>query len=202
VGAGNAPALPEFEPAMSAERFRPLTDGAMTPEQRRVAATLRDGPRKGLPGPFHTLLRNPALADRVRQLGDSIRYESSLPAPLRELTILIAARFWSAQYEWQAHRRISREAGLDPAIPDAIAVGRRPDALSKDEALIYDFCNELLYDKDVSDETFAAALERFGEPTLVDIVTTTGYFSFVSLVLNTKRFPIPADAVPLAPLAR
>jgi hypothetical protein len=54
----------------------------------------------------------------------------------------------------------------------------------------------------VSDETFAAALERFGEPTLVDIVTTTGYFSFVSLVLNTKRFPIPADAVPLAPLAR
>lgn len=187
---------------MSDERFRPLTDDQMTHEQKRVAATLREGPRKGLPGPFHTLLRNPALADRVRQLGDYIRYESSLPATLRELTILIAARFWSAQYEWHAHRRISREAGLDPAIPEAIAEGRRPATLTTDEALIYDFCNELLYDRDVSDKTFAAALERFGEATVVDIVTTAGYFSFVSLVLNTKRFPIPADAVPLVPLTR
>src|SRR5262249_10859320 len=120
----------EWNDLMAAERFRSLSDDEMTPEQQRVAAALRNGPRRGLPGPFHALLRSPVLADRVRQLGDYIRFESSLPDPLRELAILIVARFWSAQYEWHQHRRIALEAGLDPAIPDAIAAGRRPNRMS------------------------------------------------------------------------
>ena len=78
-----------------------------------------------------------------------------------------------------------------------LSIALRPSA---DETLIYDFCRELLYDKDVSDATYEAALARFGERTVVDMICTAGYFSFVSLVLNTKRYPIPATATPLAPL--
>jgi 4-carboxymuconolactone decarboxylase len=185
---------------MASERFRSLADEEMTPDQKRVAEALRNGPRRGLPGPFHALLRSPALADRVRQLGDYIRFENSLPASLRELAILVVARFWRAQYEWHQHRKIAIEAGLDPAIPDAIAEGRRPAGLSADQALVHDFCRELLDHKDVSDATYEAALARFGERGVLDLICTLGYFGFVSAILNAKRHSTPDGKTPLRPL--
>jgi 4-carboxymuconolactone decarboxylase len=111
----------------------------MTAEQRCVAQKLLDGPRHGLPGPFHALLRSPELADRVRSLGDYVRFQNSLPAKVRELVIMMVARFWSAQYELHAHHRHAHKAGLDPTIADAIDEGRRPDHLDVEEALVYDF---------------------------------------------------------------
>jgi 4-carboxymuconolactone decarboxylase len=187
---------------MTGPRFKPIPPDEMTPEQKRVVQALTDGPRGGLRGPFPALLRIPALADRVRLLGDQVRFESSLPAPLRELAILVVARFWSAQYEWYAHSQHAVKAGIDPSIPEAIAQGRRPDKLAPDQALIYDFCTELLHGRDVSDATFEAAVKRFGETTVLELVSLAAYYSFVSLVLNANRTPIPDGATPLRPLAK
>jgi 4-carboxymuconolactone decarboxylase len=182
-------------------RFAPIAMEAMTPEQRFIAQGLIDGPRGGIRGPFNALLRNPKLADRVRALGDSIRFENSLPADLREFTILLVARFWSARYEWHAHSKVATEAGVDPAVIEAIGRGTVPQGMTPDQALIYRFCTEMLDDKDVSDATYAQALARFGEPTLLDVLCTAGYFSFVSVILNTIRAPVPEGGVQLPPLA-
>jgi len=187
---------------MTGPRFKPLSAEQMTAEQKRVAQALATGPRGGVRGPFPALLRVPALADRVRALGDCVRFESSLPAHLRELAILVVARFWTAQYEWYAHREHALKAGIDPSVPEAIAQGERPPRLSAEEALVYDFCTELLHARDVSDRTFAAAVERFGETTVLELVGLAAYYSFVSLVLNVNRTPIPDGAPPLRALAR
>jgi 4-carboxymuconolactone decarboxylase len=181
-------------------RFTPLSDETMSADQRRVAQSLISGPRGGLRGPFHALLRSPELADRVRHLGDYVRFESSVPAPLGELAILVVARFWSAHYEWNAHRKHAVAAGLDPAIADAIETGRRPAMLSADETLVYDFVSELFHNKDVSDATFEAAKARFGERTVVELICLAGYYGFVSLVLNANRTPVPEGGKPLPPL--
>jgi 4-carboxymuconolactone decarboxylase len=186
---------------MTASRFKPLRPEQMTPEQTRVAQALAAGPRGGVRGPFPALLRIPALADRVRALGDYVRFESVLPAPLSELAILVVARFWTAQYEWYAHSRHALKAGLDASVPEAIARGERPPRLSADEVLVYDFCTELLHARDVSDATFAAAVQRFGETTVLELVSLAGYYGFVSLILNVNRTPIPDGATPLPPLA-
>ena len=187
---------------MSEPRFKPIAPEQMTAEQKRVVQALTDGQRGGVRGPFPALLRLPALADRVRVLGDFVRFEGSLPAPLRELAILMVARFWSAQYEWYAHSRHAVKAGLDPSVPEAIAKGQRPPRLSADEALVYDVCTELLYKCDVSDETFDAAVKRFGETTVLELVSLAAYYGFVSLILNVNRTPVPDDATPLPPLPR
>jgi 4-carboxymuconolactone decarboxylase len=150
-----------------------------------------------LRGPFHALLRSPELADRVRHLGDFVRFESAVPAALRELAILLVARFWSAHYEWNAHRRHAAAAGLDPAIADAIEVGKRPAKLSADETIVYDLIAELLHDKDISDKTFEAAKARFGEQMMVELIGTAGYYGFVSLVLNASRTPVAEGGKPL-----
>jgi 4-carboxymuconolactone decarboxylase len=185
---------------MTGPRFKPLPPEQMTPEQTRVAQALTQGPRGGVRGPFPALLRLPDLAERVRALGDYVRFEGTLPQPLRELAILVVARFWSAQYEWYAHSRHAVKAGLDASVPDAIAQGKRPQKLSADEALVYDFCTELMHARDVSDATFAAAVQRFGETTVLELVALAGYYGFVSLILNVNRSPIPDDATPLRPL--
>jgi 4-carboxymuconolactone decarboxylase len=184
-----------------ARRFAPLADAVLSDEQRAFARALVDGPRGGVRGPFHALLRNPRLADRVRALGDSVRFESSLPPALRELAIVTVARFWSARYEWHAHSKLAVELGVDPAAIDAIGAGRPPTTLSADEALVHAFCSELLHARDVSDATYAAALQRFGEVALLDLLATIGYFGFVSTILNAIRAPVPEGGVELPPLA-
>ena len=178
-------------------RFKPLSQHDMTLDQQRVAQAVASGPRGGLRGPFHALLRSPELADRLRHLGDYVRFESALPATLRELAVLLVARFWSSHYEWNAHRKHAAAAGLDPGIADAIEIGRRPAKLSADESLAYDFITELLTDKDVSDATFDAAIVRFGERTIVELIGTAGYYGFISLVLNASRTPVPEGGTPL-----
>jgi 4-carboxymuconolactone decarboxylase len=94
------------------------------------------------------------------------------------------------------------KAGLDPSIPQAIGEGKRPPQLSADETLVYDLCTELLYGRDVSDATFDAAVKRFGENTVLELVGLAAYYGFVSLILNVNRTPIPEGATPLAPLPR
>jgi 4-carboxymuconolactone decarboxylase len=179
------------------QRFKPLSQHDMTLDQQRVAQAVAGGPRGGLRGPFHALLRSPELADRVRHLGDYVRFESTVPAVLRELAILLVARFWSAHYEWNAHRKHAAAAGLDPSVADAIEMGKRPPKLSADETLVYDLITELLRDKDINDATFAAAKERFGERMMIELIGTAGYYGFVSLVLNAGRAPIAEGGKPL-----
>ena len=185
------------------ERFKTLTEAEMTPAQKNLAAAIIAGPRRQMRGgPFQALLRSPELGDIVQQFGAHVRFRSVLPDPLKELAILVTARHWTAQYEWYAHRRMGEQAGLKPAIADAIAAGRRPEGLSPDETVIYDFASELLKTAEVSDKNFDAVRERFGERGVVELVCTLGYYSTVSMILNVHRHSIPAEATPLPPLGR
>ncbi|MDX2935518.1 hypothetical protein [Streptomyces ipomoeae] len=49
------------------------------------------------------------------------RFDCSLPEHLRELTLLMAARNWDAQYSWKAHVHQAIEAGIPEAAVKAIA---------------------------------------------------------------------------------
>lgn len=187
---------------MDERRFETLTPETMTPEQTRVADAIQAGPRgAGLHGPFNALLRSPELCDLVQRVGAYVRYRSSIPPPLNEMAICMAGRRWTAQYEFYAHRRLALEAGLAPAILDAIAAGKRPATLSADEAAIYDFVFTLLETGQVSDADFTRVRDRFGDHGVVDLIGAVGYYSLVSMVLNVDRVPLPpGEAPPLKPL--
>ena len=177
-------------------RFALLTEATMTPRQRESYQSIVSGPRKGARGPFNALLRSPEVADRVQKVGEYIRFQSTIPAALNEMAILITGRFWGAQYEFWAHSKLARTAGLPDGIIDAIAEKRPPSAMTDDERIVYDFCTELFRDKTVSDATFKAAVERFGEQGVIDLIAASGYYSIVSMVLNVDRYPLPAGERP------
>jgi len=187
---------------MSTKRFPELTPDTMTPEQKKVADAIQSGPRgAGLRGPFNALMRSPDLCDLVQRVGAYVRFGSSIPAPLNELAICMAGRKWTAQYEFYAHRKLGIDAGLAPAILDAVAVGRRPEAMSGDETIVYEFVTELLATGSVSDAKYQPALDRFGERGVMDLVGAVGYYSLVSMVLNVAQVQLPAgETPPLKPL--
>ncbi len=187
---------------MSETRFPELTPDTMTDEQRTVADAIQSGPRgSGLRGPFNALLRSPQLCDVVQRVGAYVRFGSCIPAPLNELAICMAGRKWGAQYEFYAHRRLAIEAGLNPSILDAIALGRRPGDMSADETTVYEFVTELLSTGAVSDARYQAVVDRFGERGVMDLVGGVGYYSLVSMVLNVAQVPLPEGEIPpLKPL--
>src|ERR1700741_4643250 len=118
---------------MAERRFKELTPETMTAEKKKVADAIQSGPRgAGLRGPFNALLRSPEICDLVQRVGAYVRYSSAIPARLNEMAIIMAGRKWTAQYEFYAHRKMALEAGLSPAIADAIAANQRPPSMAKD----------------------------------------------------------------------
>ncbi len=183
-------------------RFKPLTWDEMTPAQRTMIEHLLAGPRGGtFEGPFNVLLRSPEMGDLAQQFGGSTRFATTVPRKLYELAIILTARHWTAQFEWTAHKRGALQAGLAPAIVDAIAVGRRPPSMAPDEEAVYNFASELLDTKYVSDPTFNAATKLLGERGVVELINVMGWYGMVSMLLNVDRYPLPDGQTPeLQPL--
>jgi 4-carboxymuconolactone decarboxylase len=177
------------------DRFKPLAYEQLTPQQKSMIDHLLAGDRGGsTEGPFNVFLRSPEMGDMAQQLGAQIRFHSSLPRRLNEMAILVSARFWGAQYEWYAHHRNATQAGLSEAIIDAIANGKRPAGMQPDEEAVYNFCHEMLNNRQVSDATYQAAVSKFGERGAVDMVGVMGYYALVSMALNLDRYPLPEGA--------
>ena len=140
------------------------------------------------------MLRSPEVMLRAKAMGDYLRFKSSIPPRLNELAILITARHWGQNYEWQAHRPLAEKAGLKPDIAQAIADGRRPTGMASDEEVVVDFSTELHTNKSVSDATYQRALEAFGEQGVIDLTAVNGYYSFNAMILNVARTALPAGA--------
>lgn len=172
-------------------RLAPLAPGELSPAQKKVHDDILAGPRGAIAGPFAAWLRSPQLADRAQKLGEFCRFNTSLPKRLSELAILMTARHWTAQFEWYAHARMAREAGLADAIIDATRQHQRPARMAQDEAAIYDFCNEAYALHYVTDATYARAVTLLGEATVVELVGVIGYYCLVSLTLKIFKMPLP-----------
>jgi 4-carboxymuconolactone decarboxylase len=180
-------------------RLAQLTLEEMTPEQRQVHDDIVAGPRGRVVGPMNAWFRSPKLCDRAQKLGAFCRFESSLPARIREFAILLVAREWTAQIEWWAHKPLALDSGLDPAIADAIEARRRPEFVNEDEEIVYDLFAELHESHAVSDASYARALDAFGEVLLVELIALFGYYTSVAMILNTFE-ELPSDGSrPLAP---
>ncbi len=197
VTAAQAPSQGRPDPRsvrLRGDRFKPLTYDEMTPAQRTMIEHVLSGPRGSVDGPFNVQLRSPEMGDLGQQFGASTRFATSVPRKLYELAIIVTARHWTAQFEWYAHRRGAVQAGITPAVADAIAEGRRPSGMPPDEQAVYNFATELLETKQVSDGTFDAAKKLLGERGVVELINVMGWYGTVSMFLNVDRYPLPDGA--------
>ena len=176
----------------------PLDD--MTHAQRQVYQAIVSGPRGKVVGPMRAALHRPELADKWQQLGEILRYRTSLPPRLSELAILVTARHWSSQLEWQQHQPAALKGGLAPAVADAIGDGQRPSFARADEAAVYDYSLELQQSKKVSAKNYQRALDAIGVVGVVELTALVGYYTMVAMTLIAHEVPLPEGATPLLPL--
>lgn len=181
--------LPQGYARPGGDRLPLPPEAQMSAAQREAAQMLVNGPRKGVFGPFLPLMRSPVLLDRAAKVGEYLRFDSPLDARIRELVTCATARHVSNQFEWLMHAGLARKAGVAEATIEALRVGARPKDLPADEEVALDFARELLHTHGVSDPTYAAALQAFGDQGVVDLSALVGYFVMVSWVMNVARTP-------------
>ena len=195
-------AMPGVSRAEDVTRFAPLKADELSPSQKAWAEMIAPPPRnaKITNPPYRAYIRNPDLAPRLTAMSEYLRWKTSLPPRLSELAILITAREWTAQYEWFAHYPLAIKAGLDPKIAADIAAGKRPDNMKDDETALYDLATALYHDKKVPDSIYKAALEKFGERGIMDIIGIIGYYDITSMTLITMQAGAPNDSVKPLPV--
>src|SRR5689334_17270951 len=163
------------------DRFKPLKYDEMTPEQKTMIDHLLAGERGGARGPFNVLLRSPEVGDFAQQFGGSMRFRTTIPKDVSETIIIMTGRYWMAQYEWTAHKAAALQNGVKPEIVAAIANGKRPAGMPPDMEVAYNFIDELLTTHQVTDATFKAAKDRYGDKGVVDMIGLSGWYSLVSM---------------------
>ena len=179
------------------ERMPPIPADKMTAAQKKAVADYKTLRGVDMTGPPWTVLLRvpdqvvPALQVRLHYLNNSV-----LGPRLTEFAILIAARRWTNNWEWNAHSTAATAAGLKSDLMTAVAEGRRPDRMADDEALVYDFSLELQDNQSVSDATYARAIARFGEPGVVEMASVQGYYTYLAMVMSAARVTVQPGAKP------
>jgi 4-carboxymuconolactone decarboxylase len=179
-------------------RITTLDRAQMNADQARVydAAKASNSP---VGGPYTAYIRLPKLFEAAQNLRMTV---GSGPLSKREQQIvnLTVARHWNAKYPWFAQVRASLTAGIDQSIIDAINARKIPNLTDAREKTCYAVSNEILANKGLSDQSYAAAEKTMGLDSLVALVATTGSFSTTCITAGSFQIDPPAEnPTPLAP---
>ena len=183
-----------YMPITAQERLPIIPPQQYNEEQKVAAEEFLEARNVSVFGPFEPLMHSPDVMNQARSMGDYLRYKSALGNTLSELVILITAREWTQDYEWFVHYPIALKAGIDADTADAIAEGRRPNNMSDDQEIVYNFSMELHRNKRVSDQTYQRAQERFGNKGIVDLTGINAYYTLLAMQMNVAQYKIPKDA--------
>jgi 4-carboxymuconolactone decarboxylase len=167
----------------------------LTPRQRE-SWDKHSARRETVRGPYTVWLHDPDLMDKVSSISNYFRFDCALPVKLRELGILVTARYWDAQYSWNAHVEKARAAGIPEDVIRDVAANKKPQFKADDERVFYQFAMEALENHFVSDKTFAEAKAIFGTRGVVDLIGAVGYFSMLQICLNSGEVDLQSKCEP------
>ena len=174
------------------DRMPMIPADRQTKEQKQAVTDYKDIRKVDLNGPpWSVLLRVPDLVVPSLQLRLHNQFHSVLSPKLTEFAIIIAARNWTNHYEWDGHSQEALKAGLSAAIIAAVADGRRPEKMTEDEEILYNFCTELLHNQSVTDFTYTRGVAKFGEPGVIEAASLVGYYTYLAMIMNAARTPTP-----------
>jgi 4-carboxymuconolactone decarboxylase len=176
------------------------TRGAVGEAGARVADIFaRGGPETPVSGPLAWAAYNPFVATALLDLHDGAMGQGSLEPNIRELAVLVACRATNYTFEWNAHVRGAPDVGITDAAIAIVHDGKAVAGLSDEEATVIRFGRELLDDRNVSPETFAKAVDLFGERGAMDLVAvmmTYAVSGFYAIAVDEH----PPGQAPLEPL--
>jgi 4-carboxymuconolactone decarboxylase len=176
-------------------RLKLLSPGEMDADQKQTYEEAIAGKRGSAPAPMMAWLNSPDMARHATRLGEQLRFNTIFPAKLSEIAILVTARHWTAHYEWWAHKRLALKGGMDPKIIDDIRDRRTPTFDDPKGQVIYDVAKSLHEGHGLSNTLYVESVKALSERGLVEVIGLCGYYTLVSMTLNTFEFELPAGEV-------
>jgi 4-carboxymuconolactone decarboxylase len=176
-------------------RLKLLSLGEMSADQKEIYDEAIAGKRGAAPAPMMAWLNSPDMARHATRLGEQLRFNTIFPPKLSEIAILVTARHWTAHYEWYAHKRLALKGGMDPDIIDDIRDRRTPVFDDPKGQMIYDVARSLHEGHGLSQVLYDAAVELLTLRGVTEIIGLCGYYTMVSMTLNTFEFGLPAGEV-------
>jgi 4-carboxymuconolactone decarboxylase len=176
-------------------RIKLLSPDGMNADQKAIYEEAIAGKRGAAPAPMMAWLNSPDMARHATRLGEQLRFNTLFPPKLSEIAILVTARHWTAHYEWWAHKRLALKGGLGIAIIDAIRDRRTPVFDDPKAAMIYDVAKSLHEGHGLAQPLYDQAIALLGERGVVEIIGLCGYYTMVSMTLNTFEFGLPEGEV-------
>ena len=184
-------------------RLPGLIPGELDDDQRSVYNSIAGGDRAkdgsfpltdtvgALVGPFNPLLYSPKVGDAIQEVGVAIRFHCELPAPVRELAILIVATHYDCAFERWAHEPIAKQVGLGDEQIEALRLGIQPRLDSTELDASYELCKSTLQQGTVDDAIYNAAVDRLGQQGVVELVALLGYYGLLAQLMNVFEVGIP-----------
>ena len=176
-------------------RLKLLSPGEMNADQKQTYDESIAGKRGAPPAPMMAWLNSPEMARHATRLGEVMRYNTIFPAKLSEIAILVTARHFTSHYEWFAHKRLALKGGMELKIIEDIRDRRTPTFDDPKGQMIYDVSKSLHEGHGLSKALYAEAVKLLGERGIVEIIGLCGYYTMVSMTLNTFEFDLPEGEV-------
>ena len=176
-------------------RLKLLSPGEMSPEQKETYDESIAGKRGAPPAPMMAWLNSPEMARHATRLGETLRFDTMFPPKLSEIAILVTARHFTAHYEWWAHKRLALKGGMDLKVIEAIRDRRTPVFDDPKGKTIYEVAKSLHEGHGLSRTLYDEAVAVLTERGVVEVIGLCGYYTLVSLTLNTFEFGLPEGEV-------
>jgi 4-carboxymuconolactone decarboxylase len=176
-------------------RLKLLSPDEMNPAQKETYDEAIAGKRRSAPPPMMAWLNSPDMARHATRLGEVLRFDTIFPPKLSEIAILVTARHWTAHYEWYAHKRLALKGGLDLKIIDDIRDRRTPTFDDPKAKMIYDVAKSLHEGHGLAQSLYDEAVQLLSLRGVVEIIGLCGYYTTVSMTLNTFEFDLPEGEV-------
>ena len=176
-------------------RLKLLSPGEMSKEQKETYDESIAGKRGAPPAPMMAWLNSPEMARHATRLGAVLRFDTMFPAKLSEIAILVTAWHWTSHYEWFAHKRLALKGGMDPNIIEDIRHRRTPHFDDPKGQMIYDVSKSLHEGRGLTQSLYDEAVKVLTERGLTEVIGLCGYYTMVSMTLNTFEFGLPEGEV-------
>ncbi len=145
----------------------------------------------GLQGPGGIRMYSPQLDAYEVQTSRYLRFEAGLDKRLEQIAILVTAREFDSDSEWNAHEPLALKEGVDPAVIDAVRYRRSVDGLDPRSAALIALGREAIGNRKVSSKAFRTALQLLGPEKLVDYVTLMGQYADNAILLTVFDQQLP-----------
>jgi alkylhydroperoxidase family enzyme len=147
---------------------------------------------------LRTFAHHPALAEVFSPLNIHLLSTNTLPVKLRQISIMRAAWQTKATYMWSSHLQTSVSCGLSPEMYGPIQNGPDDPYFTELERVVMRATDDLVFDRNVSDESWDALAAEWDEKQLLDFLFTVGCYVMVAGVIRSTGVQRDAELIDLA----